>query len=632
MMQILEVVLFSHNGDKRTVTFKENTVNIIHSDPNTGKSSLIDVIDYCLGQQKNHINSTKIHNVVSWLGVTIKINGRKLFLARKNVEYNTTTDLMYIEYLTDSSPEKPPESTNINRAQVIDFLSTELGIERIPLIYKDNEEFFVNIRHSSFFCYLTQNEIDTTDFLYHRSHDGFLNLQIYSALEYFLGTLNEDLFYDFIQMQKLKRKLATVRSKLKELELIRGNVYEKAYELLGKCQRHEIYHDDKLPSDTDEYITALKSIIINWKPTEIPSLSQNVSELYDQLFLLRGEINDKEEVLYELKKYSNITQDFKAETDHQKNRLKLIEIFDDEKGNYTCPLCENKLEKIPPSIESIKKDFLQIEKDLGGTQKIRHYVDDIVKKLEKEKTDLKNDVSKLSSKIQGFLNEQTESKEIFKENLQISELIGEIKLWLESVKESDEKSALGKEKIQLTESIDYLEDKIRFNKQSPRRINILNSFNDILKKWAIAVEIYQAKNYQFQYNVETITLLSSDNKPINYSNLGGGHNMLGIHLILYLALHRYFIDAKRPIPNFLIFDQPSTPYFSKDPVKGKIDDYYKGPRETLAKIYKFIIDKTEEMKNLQVIITDQAYLHHEDWFEKYLVTDWGEALVPNDWK
>ena len=240
---------------------------------------------------------------------------------------------------------------------------------------------------------------------------------------------------------------------------------------------------------------------------------------------------------------------------------------------------------------------------------------------------------KRQNKIKGFLNEQKETREILKENMLISELIGEVKLWLESVQETDETSELGKQKNKLKNEIKNLEDKISLNERSNRRINILNHLDDILEQWAPEVQLYQAEKYQFKYDVKSITLLYGRDKEMAYSNLGGGHNMLGIHLILYLALHKYFIDKKRPVPNFVIFDQPSTPYFSQDPDKNNITEYFKqDPREKLAKIYKFIIDKTAQIKNLQVIITDQANLTHEKWFEEYLVKDWNGALIPPEWK
>lgn len=45
---------------------------------------------------------------------------------------------------------------------------------------------------------------------------------------------------------------------------------------------------------------------------------------------------------------------------------------------------------------------------------------------------------------------------------------------------------------------------------------------------------------------------------------------------------------------------------------------------------KFIIEKTEQSKNLQVIIMDQARMN-EKWFEDGEVKDWGDGLIPLEW-
>jgi hypothetical protein len=36
--------------------------------------------------------------------------------------------------------------------------------------------------------------------------------------------------------------------------------------------------------------------------------------------------------------------------------------------------------------------------------------------------------------------------------------------------------------------------------------------------------------------------------------MGGGSNALGCHLICLVALHRFFIKYKRPVPGFLVLD------------------------------------------------------------------------------
>lgn len=48
-MQIKDIVLYGKNNKTRILQFKIGEVNVITGDPSTGKTALIDIVDYCLG-------------------------------------------------------------------------------------------------------------------------------------------------------------------------------------------------------------------------------------------------------------------------------------------------------------------------------------------------------------------------------------------------------------------------------------------------------------------------------------------------------------------------------------------------------------------------------------------------------
>ena len=46
--------------------------------------------------------------------------------------------------------------------------------------------------------------------------------------------------------------------------------------------------------------------------------------------------------------------------------------------------------------------------------------------------------------------------------------------------------------------------------------------------------------------------------------IGSAGNWLACHLLAHLSLHDFFVAASRPVPRFLILDQPIQVYYPPD--------------------------------------------------------------------
>lgn len=126
--------------------------------------------------------------------------------------------------------------------------------------------------------------------------------------------------------------------------------------------------------------------------------------------------------------------------------------------------------------------------------------------------------------------------------------------------------------------------------------------------------------------------IDTENKSIALPQIGSGANWVAYHLLLTLALHQHFIQNNRPLPRFIIFDQPTQVYYPPE----KSDNLVEISADELAvnKMFDFIFDVVESLApNFQVLITDHAYLNNERF--KGAVTEiWrdGLKLIPNDWE
>ena len=148
-----------------------------------------------------------------------------------------------------------------------------------------------------------------------------------------------------------------------------------------------------------------------------------------------------------------------------------------------------------------------------------------------------------------------------------------------------------------------------------------------MTEWAKELNLEHSDNpYRLDMNKVTVIVDKAD-RPVPLKQLGSGSNWVGIHLITYFALHKYFITLKRPVPNFIFLDQPSQVYFPSE-LDEKNTDW-----NMVGTLYNFISDRVSELKQkLQVIIVDHANLKNESFHNSVIEDWWNENnLIPEDW-
>lgn len=74
-MQIAKIILYSHDGRIRELPMEVGQLNVITGASKTGKSALIDIVDYCMGRGDCYVAEGVIRKHVSWFAV-ISIGGQ----------------------------------------------------------------------------------------------------------------------------------------------------------------------------------------------------------------------------------------------------------------------------------------------------------------------------------------------------------------------------------------------------------------------------------------------------------------------------------------------------------------------------------------------------------------------------
>ena len=113
--------------------------------------------------------------------------------------------------------------------------------------------------------------------------------------------------------------------------------------------------------------------------------------------------------------------------------------------------------------------------------------------------------------------------------------------------------------------------------------------------------------------------------------MGSAENWVGYHLVAHLALHQWFVTNARPVPRFVMFDQPTQAFFPEEVVDAANDE--NADWEAVRRQFTLMHEVVDALKgDLQVIVSDHANLA-DDWFQDAVIDNWrnGVALIPSDW-
>lgn len=85
-MQLISVVLYNFDGRVQTIDFKPGRLNIVTGLSKTGKSALLDIVDFCLGRDDAPIPGTLPFQSIDWYGSLWQLpDGSRAFLGRPRI-------------------------------------------------------------------------------------------------------------------------------------------------------------------------------------------------------------------------------------------------------------------------------------------------------------------------------------------------------------------------------------------------------------------------------------------------------------------------------------------------------------------------------------------------------------------
>lgn len=638
--QIESLYLYRADGEVRELAFNRGSLNVITGASKTGKSSIVSIVDYCLGSTGFPIAAGVIRDAtICYAMKIVKLGGASLIVSRPAPTTGSATQSrMYVGVPgTDGPPPLEALAPNADRDGAIALISEFTGIGEAEPIggSGDSESTRATIRHALFFCLQAQDEVASRTVLFHGQGEEWKPKAIRESLPYFLGAGEDD-------ATVLRARLAAIRRELRQLEASlaeRGGIASSSS--LGMALAREAFSTGLVDAAPDE--TMLES--------ELVSLLEQARQVPPRIRLGAGEEADDYGLLIEARQdLLQHVQQVKAELRTLDSLIRESEAFEGEAGiqvvrlqslglialegdgdDAVCPVCASTLTSQGEAVRQLREDLESLEVQVGGLRRDAPRTSGLRADLESTLGRLNAELVANNARIEQALERRSRLADFETEILAQANLQGRIALYLDSRGSQVSDTVIAARIALLRERDEDLVTRLEDPLDQEVFASALSRVSTRIGELARQLNLEHGDG-PVRLDTRGLTVVADTPAgPVPLGEMGSGANWVGYHVATFLALHEYFVTEGRPVPRFLVLDQPSQVYFPADAPDdaGLLDE----DRLALTQLIEVIQEVVSQAApDLQVLLLEHADLE-DSWYQDAVVERWrdGAALIPATW-
>jgi len=613
-----KIILWLKDGQRRELNFQPNKVNVITGDSNTGKTAVLEIIDYCFFASKSKISQSVINENVLWYGLLFNINDKQYTIARKSLREGKVSKDYYF-----ASFGEIPDKVMINNSEgaIKSILESEFSIDsNVVIPYGSNmikAGSKVSLRFFLLFNTISGNIIENDSGIFFdkqnepRYRDALprifdLAVGIETIENVLKGEERERLKKKYIQLERNNNKLSEKAEDFKREKQAIIKIAQE-YGLISS----ELDFDKSMDS-LKEIISNIEHEIANNAKTSNTVVSVvHKREQYEREFYL------KERKIRNLKKFISEFSTYKRNIENIEDSLKPIEFLRDKNSDLI------KTSVFDDLVQTFSIELSKIRKTYKKKTPIDNQINDAIKVLEKELLGLKNNLSILPEENKAFENDR--AKHIF---------IGEVKSKINLF--SSSKGSFINQSGKALEDLEEQINNIQVDDVSQKKELTIKLAEEIISEYieftSECLENYGDYKPVFNYKDKELQLRAP--KTSNIENVGSSSNHMFLQLFFTLANQELAFQNKSPfVAPYLIIDQPSRPYYGDAEIE---DDNLKHSDESkitnaFALLDNFIETRIKNKGGFQMIVFEHIPSKIFDNMKNvYLVEVFknGNALIP----
>lgn len=638
-MQIAEIVLYSHSGKIRHLRLKHGVLNVITGDGGTGKSALINIVDYCFGRDSCPIPARVIRDAVRWYALLLQFGKGQVFVARAAPVPPQLTN-SEIFYMVGESIEPPPMDRlipNTNPSSLNDYLTRMMGVSPnlfVPPPDQTRDPLEGTLQHAKLMCFQYQDEIAKKDLLFHRQGESsFLAQAIKDTLPYFLGAVEENQLKIRHELQEARRVLRGLERRLRDAEALGGAEAGRAAPLVREAQAIGLIPQGDVPADPSALLSLLRSVTFAPAAGAVNLLAEDIRRLRSERYDMQRQHERLQREIAEAEEFAAGSEAFEAVAVEQRARLASINLFSRDENNH-CPLCHQNVEAKIPGVDKVLEALHSIDRHVEAVGMERPALTQHIQTKQAELVAIAARLTANREALSAITARDNELRAQQEQDVVRSRVAGRIEMFLEGATASSDNSELKSRVAKARQVIGELEARLGEDDAADVLESCLNQVSQQMTKWCGELGL-EYSPFPLRLDLKKLTVVAdTPGGPVPMAQMGSGQNWLWCHLVAHLAMHKWFVAKGRPVPRFLILDQPTQVYYpSERDEGGSLDNLKDTDRDGVVRIFRWLKARVDEMKErFQVIVTDHAEVK-EPWFADAVVERWrgGTALVPQAW-
>jgi hypothetical protein len=642
-VQLLAIVLYSIWGERRILELRPGSLNVVTGQSKTGKSALLDIVEFCLGRPTVTMPVGPITTTISWYAVLVQLpGGGRAFAARPSARQGAAStqqgmlelggdDLEALEFgalkvNADARSVRSQLGVMIGIAenrQGLDAGSPRTGLE-------------ANLSHALFLCLQGQSEIANRSLLFHRQGEEGITSALQETIPYFLGAVPADHARKRQLLEAARRDLRRAESELQAAEQRADSQDVSVRAAVAEAYAAGLVDQSVYP-DRGSALQALAIAVSSDTAESVldDEIQDRLAALENQRSDLRGQLREASELRNLLLAQGRGEVTYHDAVISQVDRLSSINILPaapQDDGSH-CPICGSVLSELDATSADLQSALLQVRAQLADLEAARPrlrealgQIDDRLAEMRDELRALEQTAAQLATSAAPALPTRPEERAFSR---------GRLDVLLQSLRPVDASMLLQlRQRVSgLGASIERLEAELNPDNEREELTSRLLAVGADMTAWATQLQLEHAGGGVWLDLRRLTVVADTQSGPAPMSRIGSAENWIGYHLIAHLALHRFFVQRDRPVPHLLMLDQPTQAYYPSEleqlsGVPSRDED-----RTAVRRLYELMQAVVTELSpQFQLIVCDHANLD-EPWFQTAIAENWrhGGQLVPAEW-